>query len=312
MSTLHVVFGAGPLGRATASALARRGRAVRVVHRSGTAAGFPAGVEVAAGDATDADRAAGLCRGAAAVYQCAQPPYHTWPERFPALQAAVVAAARSADARLVVADNLYLYGEPDGPMDEAHPASATTRKGAVRARMAEALVEAHERGKVEVAVGRGSDFFGPHVLESALGARVFGPVARGRTAAVPGDPDRPRSYTFVDDFGEALAVLGERSGAAGRAWHVPCLPATTTRALVGRAFEIAGHAPRLRAEGRTATRLAGLFVPAARETVEMLYAFERPFVVVDRAYRAAFGGTNTLADEALRRTVAWYQDRDAA
>jgi len=31
-----------------------------------------------------------LTRGAAVVFQCAQPPYHQWPEKFPALQAAIL------------------------------------------------------------------------------------------------------------------------------------------------------------------------------------------------------------------------------
>ena len=309
MSTLHVVIGTGPLGRATAAALARRGHRVRLVNRSGQAEGLPPGTEVVRADVLDSKEARAVTAGAAAVYQCAQPPYHQWPERFPPLQAAVLAAAQSAGARLVVGDNLYLYGPHDGPLTEALPHAATTRKGAVRARMAEALTEAHDRGEAEVAVGRGSDFFGPHVTTSALGDRVFAPVLDGKTAAVAGDPSLLHTYTFVEDFGEALAVLGERPEAAGRAWHVPSPPTRTTRAVVEDAFALAGHPAKIRAEGKLTMRVAGLFVPGARETVEMMYEFEAPFVADHSAYAAAFGDHATAWPEALRRTLAWYRER---
>ena len=309
MSALHVVFGTGPLGRATAAALLRRGHRVRLVNRSGQAEGLPLGGEIVRADVLDPGEAQAVTAGSSVVYQCAQPPYHRWPERFPALQAAVVTAARSAGVRLVVGDNLYMYGPHDGPLTEALPYAATTRKGTVRARMAEALAAAHDRGEVEVAVGRGSDFFGPHVTASALGDRVFGPVLAGKTAAVAGDPSLQHTYTFVEDFGEALAVLGERPEAPGRAWHVPSPPTRTTRAIVEQAFALSGHPPKIRAEGRLAMRTAGLFVPGARETVEMLYEFEAPFVVDHGAYAAAFGDHATPWDEALRRTLAWYRER---
>ena len=50
MSQLHVVFGSGPIGLATAGELVARNLPVRVVNRSGRA-DVPAGVEVVAADA---------------------------------------------------------------------------------------------------------------------------------------------------------------------------------------------------------------------------------------------------------------------
>ncbi len=55
--------------------------------------------------------------------------------------------------------------------------------------MSEALMEAHLQGKVQVVVGRGSDFYGPGVLASALGERIFPNVLAGKpvTANWPTD-----------------------------------------------------------------------------------------------------------------------------
>jgi nucleoside-diphosphate-sugar epimerase len=92
--------------------------------------------------------------------------------------------------------------------------------------MTERLFAAHARGELAVTVGRASDLFGPWMAVSALGERTFGPLVFGRAAEAPGDPDQPHSWTDVEDFGEALAVLGERDEAPGRASHVPNAPPT--------------------------------------------------------------------------------------
>ncbi len=126
----HVVLGAGAVGMAVADALARRGESVRVVSRSGLREPV-AGVQSVAGDVTDPAFAASATRGARVVYQALNPPYHRWAHEFPGLQAAAIAAAQSAGARLVVMDNVYMYGRADGrPFTEDRPYDAHTRKAA--------------------------------------------------------------------------------------------------------------------------------------------------------------------------------------
>jgi hypothetical protein len=56
-------------------------------------------------------------------------------------------------------------------------------------------------------------------------------------------------------------------------------------------------------------RLAGLFSPRIRETVEMQYQFMEPFVMDGGKYTRAFGFTPTPHREALRDTIAWFRAR---
>lgn len=306
-SELHVIFGTGPLGLATMRALVGRGRRVRMVNRRGRA-DVPAGVEVVRGDAHDDESTRGVCAGAAVVYQCAQPAYTAWVRQFPALQAGVLAGAEATGAKLVVAENLYLYGPVTGAMTEQLPYAATTRKGRVRATMSEALLAAHRAGRVRVAIGRGSDFYGPGVLESALGERVFFPALAGKAASALGDLDQPHTYTYIDDFGAALATLGERDEALGRAWHVPNAPTITTRETIATIYRQLGLPPKMRGMGRLTLTLGGLAIPAARESIEMLYEFQRPFVVDHGDYARIFGEHATPLEEGLRATIAWYRE----
>ena len=297
----HVVLGAGPVGRAVVAALVARGVEPAVVTRSGV--DVP-GAIARHGDITDPDQAAFVLSGAQVVFQCAQPEYHRWPQEFPALQAAVVDAAAAAGALLVVAENLYGYGPADGPLTEDLPLTATTRKGAVRAQMWRDLEAAHGAGRLRVVAGRASDFFGPGVEGSAVGDRFFGPIVKGTAAEAVGDPDRLHSYTYVPDFGEALVRLSETPDGWGRAWHVPNAPAVSTRAFAEQAASLAGTHPKLRVYARWQLRLVGLFVRPVRETVEMLYEFDRDWVVDHSAYAALCGDHATPLDQSLAATVA--------
>jgi nucleoside-diphosphate-sugar epimerase len=310
---LHVIFGTGAVGMSVMDELIRRGRRrVRMVNRSGRAR-VPHGVEVVGGDATDEAFARGASEGASVVYFALNPPYDKWPELFPPLQAGVLEGAASAGAKLVAMENLYMYGLTSGrPLTEDLPHAPNTRKGRVRARMSAELMEAHSSGRVRVAIGRASDYFGPRVLASAAGEQVFGRAVQGKSAQVAGDPNQPHTYTYAPDIGRGLVILGEREEALGQAWHLPSPETLTTRQFVEMIFEEVGKPARIQAAPKILLRAMGLFNPGIRETIEMLYEFEEPFAVDHSKFEQAFGEPATPLREAIRGTVRWYREERPA
>ncbi|NWG17690.1 MAG: NAD(P)H-binding protein [Chloroflexi bacterium] len=315
---LHVVFGSGPVGLAVVDELARRHHRVRLVNRSGRA-NVPAGVEVAAGNAADPASTRDLCRGAAVVYNCLNAPdYHKWPEQFPPLQAGVLEGAASGGARLVVMENLYMYGPHGGkPMTEDMTMNATRgTRGPTRARMTQDLFDAHRSGKVRVVSARASDFFGPRVHESSAGDRMFVPLLAGKTVQMMGDPDVPHSYTYMPDIGRALVMLGECDEAFGQAWHIPSAETVTPRRFVTMIAEEAGVEPKIAALKKSPLRavmlpLMGLFVPPLRGYDEVLYQFDEPFIVDAAKFERLFGRIATPLRDAIRETVAWHRQNGA-
>lgn len=304
----NVVFGSGPLGQSVAAELQRKGQPVVMVNRSSKKPeGLNGLVKMVAGDAYDPEFTRSVVMGAAVVYQCAQPNYWEWPAKFPPLQASILDAAASAGAKLVVGENLYMYGDVDGPIHEDLPYAARTKKGRVRARMAQELLEAHKTGKVRVAIGRGSDFYGPGVLDSALGDRAFLAALQGKAASLGGRLDVPHTFTYIEDFGKALVVLGENDQSLGQVWHVPNPPTLTQRAIMEIFFKEISNPVKLSTVNRLMMAMAGLFIPGARESVEMMYEFEKPFVVDSRKFVQAFGDLATPHEEAMQRTAAWYR-----
>ncbi|MGD8328557.1 MAG: NAD-dependent epimerase/dehydratase family protein [Acidobacteriota bacterium] len=310
MSELHVVFGSGPVGRAVMRELLARGKKVRLVNRSGAGA-FPAAVELCAGDAADRRFAREATSGATVVYQCAAPPYERWRELFPRLQAGVLEGATVAGAKLVVMENVYMYGSPYGkPLTERRPMTAMTRKGRVRAEMSQELLAAHAKGKVRVVIGRASDFFGPEVTQSVMGARVFRRALRGQAVNVVGNLKVPHTYAYVPDIARGLVLLGQRDEAFGEVWHLPGPETVTTREFLGMVFAEAGHPPAIRRAGKATLRTVGFFNSEARELVEMMYQFEEPFVVEHGKFVEAFGDISTPLLEAIRATVDWYREQE--
>ncbi|MBP9211870.1 MAG: NAD-dependent epimerase/dehydratase family protein [Bacteroidetes bacterium] len=308
-SELHVIFGTGPLGMAVMEAALIKGHRIRMVNRSGKA-NVPASVECVAADLLGNDSILHAVQGADCVYQCVNPPYDRWPQLFPQMQRIILSAAASVGARVMIGENVYMYGDTKGePMTEDSPYAAVTRKGSVRARMAEEAIRLHQEGKVRIVIGRGSDFFGPGVLQSSLGERLIGSAVKGKRASLIGNMDMPHSFTYIKDFGSALVELSSRTESFGNCWHVPTAAPRTQREAAEHVFSLLGAKAVYSAMGPFMMRLGGLFIPAAKETVEMMYQFEQPFIVDSSRIERAFGLTATPFAEALQTTVDWYRSR---
>jgi nucleoside-diphosphate-sugar epimerase len=309
MTINHVVLGTGAIGRAIMNELVRRGESVRVVNRSGKMDEVPAEVEVVSADLYDSAKVREVTRGAKVVYQSAQPHYYEWPEKFPPLQKSIIEGLTDSGVKLVIVENLYMYGDTNGtPLTEDMSYNAHTRKGRVRAAMSEAALAAHRDGKVRVAIGRGSDYFGPWGTDSSMGSIVFHRLLQGKAAQMAGSAKMPHSHTYIPDFGKALVILGERAEADGQAWHVPNdMPRITQGEVIQMAAEEAGVNAKVQTAGRFMMSMLGLFIPELKESVEMLYEFEKPFVVDSSKFEKTFNMKATSMREAIKETVAWFK-----
>jgi nucleoside-diphosphate-sugar epimerase len=304
---VHVVFGVGQVGSFLTESLLRSGYAVRVAKRSPR--GVPEGAEAVFGDATDPEFCRRAVVDAAVVYHCMNPAYSAavWEDVLPKSQENLVTAAGSEGARLVVLENLYMVGTGGaGDIDEDTPFDPQSRKGEIRARLAESLLEAHERGDVAAVSGRASDFYGPRGTGTHFAERFWKPALAGKPAEFLPNPDLPHTYHFIPDVAEGLKALGTGPDEIlGRPWMLPCAPAEPTRALVDRFGSALGSPIRLRGMPRIVRKVVGLFLPILREVDEMLHQWEVPFVVDDARFRARFGLGATDPDAGAVATVAW-------
>jgi nucleoside-diphosphate-sugar epimerase len=77
-------------------------------------------------------------------------------------------------------------------------------------------------------------------------------------------------------------------------------------------FEEVGKPARIQAPPKIVLRALGLFNPVIRETIEMRYEFEEPFVLDTSDFTRTFGDHATPLREAIQRTVRWYREERSA
>jgi len=305
-SELHVIFGTGPLGKWTARELVKMGKTVRMINRSGKADRLPAGVEVIASDAYDAAKNIEVTKGAHAIYQCAQPHYYEWAEKFPPLQKAIMDAAIANQAKFIVGDNLYMYGHFTGSLREDAPVAPNTRKGKVRAAMAQAVLDAHAAGKVRAAIGRASDFFGPD--DTSLTGYAIQPALEGKTVNLMGSTSQLHTFTYIADFGRLLATLGTRDDALGQVWFAPSNPPLTQAEFVKLIEAELGRPIKSMVGGPLMMRFLGLFNKDIAETVEMMFEWTNPYVIDTSKAEKAFGLKATPLKQAIQETLDWCKE----
>jgi nucleoside-diphosphate-sugar epimerase len=296
-----VVFGAGQVGQQVAQQLLAAGQRVRQVRRSGTG-GQQGALEVRVGDVADLEFAEEVAAGATALIHCASPPYHQWHTLLGPVNAGVLHAAKRSQAPLVVLDNLYGYGRPAGPLTETSPVAPCSKKGELRAREAQRLLDAHRAGDARVAIARASDFYGPGItLTAVFGARFFERAKQGKPVECFGPPELPHSYSYGADVARGLVTLAQAPRSWGEVWHLPVAPAESTAAVAKRFGLGVTRVPGL------ALQVMGLFVPPVKELLEMRYQWEAPFVLDDAKFRAAFGATATSLDAGVQATLEWMR-----
>lgn len=304
---MQTILGAGgAIGNALARELRPYSSHIRLVSRHPEKTDpdnecFPA-------DLTDLEQVCRAVEGSQVVYLTAGLPYDhkVWAATWPKIIDHVIKACAQAKARLVFFDNVYMY-DPSrlNPMTEATPIGPTSRKGKVRAAIAQTLLDAHREGRIEALIARSADFYGPGVENvSILTETVFKPLSQGKKANWLGRDDKKHSFTYVPDAARATALLGNTPSAYGQVWHLPTTPHPYTgRQWVEHIATALGTKPAYRVAGKGLVRLLGLFMPIMRETVEMLYQYDRDYVFDSRKFEAAFDFSPTPYEEGIRSVI---------
>ena len=297
----HVIVGAGQVGTRLAGLLLEQGHSVRLVSRTGNS--IP-GVDGVSADASQRAALLDATRGADVIYNCINPPYQLWEREWPAMNANLIAAAEETGAVLVTLSNLYGYGVVAGPMTKKTPLTAHTRKGRVRARMWEETLAAHREGRIRATEVRASDFIGESSDQTNFGVRIFPRMLAGKPIMLMGRTDQPHTWTYTGDAAALLARVAQDERAWGQAWHVPsCAPRTQAEVIAALADGAGVPMPKIRTAGAGMLRMVGLFNKPAGELVEMLYEFDRPFVMDSSLTERTFDVEPTPWDEIIAETL---------
>jgi len=190
-------------------------------------------------------------------------------------------------------------------MDENTPVRPTSRKGAVRAEIAERLMTAADKGEVRGLIARCADFYGPGKLNtSVLTQTVFNRLAARKRAQWFLSADCAHSYTFIPDAARGTAMLGNADDAYGQVWHLPTATAPPTgRQWVKAIASELGVEPKIRVVTRPMLAGLGLVVPVLRELREMAYQYDRKYDFRSDKFNLRFGFEPTGYDQGIKAIV---------
>lgn len=295
--TSHVIVGRGAAASKTALLLAEDGERVRMISRTGGGPDHPL-IDKVAADATDTDRLTELTEGADTLFTTAAPPYHLWPEQFPALSESLLSTVKRTGVAYVMLGNLYAYGPVSGPITPDFPLAATGPKGRARARVWD---EAAASG-VKVTEVRAAQFYGAGAF-SVFSLMVQRQVMEGRLVLVPQELDVPHSYSAIGDTARTLVAASRNEQAYGRAWHVP-ISTLSVRGLAVRLAELAGAPePRMEAMTERDLTLLAFTEPFWAEMHEVLTKPGHPFVIDYSETEKILGVSATPVDDVLRDVI---------
>jgi nucleoside-diphosphate-sugar epimerase len=303
------VIGYGAVGRSTASMLAKRGDAVRIVQRHEPAE-IPEGCTFLAADLTDREATIRACAGLDAVVCCIGLPYDSalWARVWPQTMTNLIDGCSASGARLIFADNLYMYGPQTRPLTEDMPLTTYGRKPALRAAITKLWKSAHDAGRVRAVAVRASDFYGPAVATSVISAFGVARLLAGKPALSPYFPGNPHDFAYVPDVARALVTLADApDDAYGQAWHVPNAPTQTLRDVLALAAGLIGVPPRVTVLPPALAPLIGLLSKEIREIGEMRFQWDRPYLVDSSKFAGRFWNDATPFERGLGDTISFYR-----
>lgn len=247
-------------------------------------------------------------KGSEVVYLTVGFPYNykDWQKKWPKLIKNLIEICEKENCKLVFFDNVYMYdkGHLDS-MTENTPVNPSNKKGKVRATIAHLIMKKAKEGKLKALIARSADFYGPSIKEtSLLTETVFNPLKKGKTANWLMSDEHKHSFTFTPDAGKATALLGNTENAYGQIWHLP----TATQPMTGKEWieKIASKLnvkPKYRTVSKLMVHFIGLFVPAMRESVEMLYQYNRDYVFDSSKFEKEFAVIPTTYEKGIELIV---------
>lgn len=264
--------------------------------------------EILSADLLKIDELRKAVAGSSVVYVTVGFPYNakTWKEIWPEFICNVITVCKEHQTKLVFFDNIYMYDSNSlNGMTEETKINPSSKKGMVRAEVADMIMSEVKQGKLTALIARSADFYGPGIKKNCmLTETVFNPLSLDKKANLLGSGKFKHSFTYTPDAGKATAILGNTEDAYNQIWHLPTAanPYTGKEWVEAIAGEM-GVKPKFQAAPKFLVRILGLFVPIMAEIVEMMYQYDRDYVFDSRKFEQRFNFRPTSYHDGIREII---------
>jgi nucleoside-diphosphate-sugar epimerase len=306
--SLHTILGAGGMiANELVPILLANKENIRIVARHPKQ---QMGLDAVAADLENYEQTLFAIKGSSIVYLLVGLEYDSkiWAEKWPLIMTNTINACKATGAKLIFFDNVYMYGKVEGYMTEETPFRPCSKKGMIRAAIAKQLLQEMANGSIQALIARSADFYGTKSIRTSFAnTMVFSNLSKGKTAQWLVNAKTPHAFTYVPDAAKALYLLANDATAYGQTWHLP----TQSNPLTGEAFvAIAAQAMHQKIKvtvlSKFMVRLAGLFVKPIKESYEMMYQNDAPYLFDSSKFEQHFGIKPTSYEAGIVATAKHY------
>lgn len=263
--------------------------------------------ELFAADLLDKNLVDLAVKGSEIVYLTAGLKYSSkiWEKDWPVIMKNVIDACLANQAKLVFFDNVYMYApEAVKHMTEDSPIAPVTRKGKVRAEIANMLFEAIKNKGLTAMITRSADFYGKNASTGILNISLFDNYKKIKRAFWQSDADKIHSCTYIPDAAKAVALLGNTADAYNEVWHLP----TSHQKWTGKEFilytaEQMNVKPRYYILSKFMISLLGIFSPTIKELKEMQYQNDRDYFFDSSKFENRFSIKPTSYENGIKESI---------
>lgn len=220
-------------------------------------------------------------KGSDVVYLTVGLPYDTktWKEYWPKIMRNTINACKEHNAKLVFFDNVYMYGKVNGWMTEDTPFNPCSKKGEIRAKVTEMLLEEIDKENLKALIARSADFYGPRASNTYIAPMIFDKLNKGKKPQLMISSKTKHSYTFTPDAARSMVLLGNSEDAYGQSWHLPTdKDVLNGSELVEKASKLFSRKASFSVITPFMVKMASWFSPVIKESREMLYQFEYDYL----------------------------------
>lgn len=302
---IHTILGAGgPVANALTDELIKNNKTVRLVSRR-TVNIQNKNVSWQKADLLDLDQVRQVANGSDVIYLCAGLVYdiEVWRQQWPVIMRNVIQVTKANNARLIFFDNIYMYGLVNGPIKEDTPYQPNSKKGEIRAGIANMLMDEVKAGNINATIARAPDFYGTTNGNAFLDMMVLAKYAKKQSAQWLGDPNKLHNFIYIPDAGRAMYLLGQSAESDNQIWHLPTAPAITGHRFLEIAARTYGVKPKFMRVGKLILKLMGLFVKVIAGTVEMYYQYDHDYNFNSDKFERAFNFKPTSYEEGIREVA---------
>jgi len=210
MTTTVLITGAnGRLGQAAIAAFSGRGWMVHTCQSTGAGNRAESLVTEFVGDATDAETVCAAAAGCDVIVAAANPSYELWETVIPATTHALITAAKTVGASIVLPGNVYAYGK-DMPAtiatDTPHQPSCVF--GEIRSKMENQLQQAAQDHGVQTLVVRAGGYMEGRDTGNWFETHMCRHLEKNQFL-YPGATDAACAWAYLPDVADVMVRVAE-------------------------------------------------------------------------------------------------------